>query len=255
MDAYRMGSWKEMKQEIDKELQDSYDQLVPTFNFINLDLDASQSILARMLDGDWPPQGGPGENYSREDFISHIRSSFKEKYLLHGDALLQHYGLPSPALDVTYELMSALWFATHPYKEDGTGFARHLEPTGASPGVIYVFDSTGKDLVDLRMVNEHPYDANGERIPYFGLRGVAQHGGLLLGATESAPDLSKRVVDEIEVHPDIWLTLTTDERDKWSYANMLPGPAHDLFYAYLLALKRRGTGPFADIVSAIREYK
>src|SRR5262249_6682118 len=40
-------------------------------------------------------------------------------------AVLQHYGAPTPALDVTFDPGVALWFATHRYKADATRVARY----------------------------------------------------------------------------------------------------------------------------------
>lgn len=254
MDAYRLGDWTAIRRELDEEFEKSFNPIGGSWLQWHTDWgDASNSPI---LSDEWPPQGGPGENYTREDLVLELRESFRNNYAVHGDALLQHYGLPSPALDVTFELMVALWFATHPYVEDGSGKAEHVDAMGTSPGVIYIFDAAKVvDLVDLRKAHNHPYDPGGESIPYFGLRGIAQHGALLFGATAAQPDMSRCVVDQISVAPDIWATLTPSDRWTWSYQSLLPAPTSDLFYAHLLALKRRGGERFAAILKAVREYK
>jgi hypothetical protein len=145
----------------------------------------------------------------------------------HGDALLQHYGIPSRALDVSYNAAVALWFAAHSFRKLTDGTATYV-PGGEGQPVVYVFSSSGVEIEDLRKVASHPYDVSGESIPYYGLRGVLQKGGLLFAATKSEPDLRKYVGAEIRVARGIWKSITEDLH--WcNYAGLFPSPDKDQF--------------------------
>jgi hypothetical protein len=80
-------------------------------------------------------------------------------------AFAQHYGLPTPALDVTTDFGVALWFALHTLM--GSGGNTSVRPASGGEGVVYVIaggrgEYFGEDLPDLTA-----------------LRPRRQHGGFL----------------------------------------------------------------------------
>jgi hypothetical protein len=54
-------------------------------------------------------------------------------------ALAQHYGLPTPALDMTCDPSIALWFALHELRPDAPGVFREERVTSDATAVLYVF--------------------------------------------------------------------------------------------------------------------
>ncbi|MDO5972013.1 hypothetical protein Q4Q35_19605 [Flavivirga aquimarina] len=70
----------------------------------------------------------------------------------------QHYGMPTYGLDVTFELSTALFFASHKFKTDKEGYSFY-EPIekGKHQGVLYGFRFRDPSLVKTRdMVNNVP---------------------------------------------------------------------------------------------------
>jgi hypothetical protein len=105
----------------------------------------------------------------------------------------------------------------------------------------------------LRKVASHPYDVSGESIPYYGLRGVLQKGGLLFAATKSEPDLRKYVGAEIRVARGIWKSITEDLH--WcNYAGLFPSPDKDQFYKALLEEQRNPSSAFHEITRSVPAY-
>src|SRR5450432_2450947 len=82
-------------------------------------------------------------------------------------AVLQHYGAPSPVLDISFNPKIALWFATHEYRSHGNVIARYFRRT--APGVVYLMKVPTDATIDLR---------GGVRMPPYGLRGQRQEGCL-----------------------------------------------------------------------------
>ncbi len=111
-------------------------------------------------------------------------------------ALLQHYGIPTQALDVTYDPLVALWFAVHQFinVKERTGYYARVKSN--SVGVIYSIETLENNITDLRP---------GKTLPVAGLRGQRQRGGLLIGATLKNQDLFGYVTRKIFVNPNIFL--------------------------------------------------
>lgn len=175
-----------------------------------------------------PPSPVPGHGFGSIDSFDEF--GIAEMHFLgesdhHRHAVLQHYGAPTPVLDITFDPRIALWFATHAYRQHGDVIARYFR--SATPGVIYVMKASKDRVIDLR---------GGVRLPSAGLRGQRQAGGLLLGATEASPDLSDTVVDSFIVEPS-----TFDATDKdltgLSQAFLFPSLQEDPFFASLVGAR------------------
>ena len=137
-------------------------------------------------------------------------------------AILQHYGAPTPALDISFNAGVALWFATHEFRSDPGGVAHHYQSQEC--GVVYLI-SHSKDLViDLRGKQE---------LPAAGLRAQRQEGCLLLGVTTQQSDLSHHIVDVLEVDLSVFLSAPASVSSlKQSY--LFPPRNEDLFFDALL---------------------
>ena len=233
VECYGISSWDEIESKRLKRLEDSYNPIgglfpaQPTMNW---------EEFAEWAFGDGPPTAGfgPGPNYTREDFIFMLRARFEEddSLALHQDAFLQHYGLPTRTLDVSYDPVVALWFATHEFQDMPDGSRSYTLLRGGTP-VVYVFALANADVVDLRTVNCHPWDPLQERIPYYGLRGVKQEGGLYYGATKENPDLRRHLICEFHFSPEIWDAGALGKRFLTT-EDVFPPPDKDFFYRALL---------------------
>jgi hypothetical protein len=169
---------------------------------------------------DIPGHGfGSSSDYSEYGAMIWMFTSEDDRYR---NAVLQHYGAPTPALDVTYDPEVALWFATHRYQADATRVARYYPHE--STGVVYALSPPRSAVVDLRV---------GSLVPAFGLRGQRQAGGLLLGATASQPDLSSHIVATLYVSRDAFVTRPSNLR-KLSQNFLFPLPNEDAFFSALL---------------------
>jgi hypothetical protein len=149
-------------------------------------------------------------------------------------ALLQHYGVPTTALDVTYDPLIALWFACH-------RFVRPVLSKGTAPssaatyemnpdeGVVYLLKPIGREyeVEDL---------TRGGNLPIAGLRGVRQRGGLLLGATKQKPDLSHLAVHKVYVAPGTFNPYVVPFSG-YNQKLLFPPPLEDHFYRELLAAR------------------
>ena len=167
-------------------------------------------------------------------------------------ALLQHYGVPTTALDVTFNPVIALWFACHRFVPSipGKGNVRFSPATyekNLEEGVVYLMKPNGREyeVEDLR---------RGRDLPIAGLRGERQRGGLLLGATKQKPDLSDLVVYKVYVRRG---TFNTNIAPFSGYSQELlfPSPREDHFYRDLLAAKRSGDASKQHLANFIVIYK
>lgn len=138
-------------------------------------------------------------------------------------ALLQHYGITTGALDIIFDPHIALWFATHSYALDSDTCYSHYVPN-STPGVIYLLDVVKAEVINLR---EH------ESTPQYGLRGVRQQGGLLLGATEEESDISRYVVKKLIVDYSIYESALI-QYPNLSQDYLFPARENDEFYNVLL---------------------
>ena len=197
-------------------------------------------------------------NYEPDDALLTLRASFEQHWTHHSDALLQHYGVPSRALDITDDPLSALWFASNSFelRADHTAC---FTPSVAAAGVVYVIQNPATaDVVNLQLttldddVGYPELDKLVGPIPYYGLRGVAQKGLLLFGATTAAPDLRPAVAATIHLTPGNW----SDEVAAlgFTYPRMIPPPKEDRFYACLLAERANATSPFTPVVRHVIPY-
>jgi hypothetical protein len=160
------------------------------------------------------------------------------------DGLLQHYGMPTPVVDVAYEPDIALWFATNKFISDSTTQTAWYErSTGI--GVVYVIKASDSELVDLR---------ERSTVPIAGLRGVRQHGGLLTGATDVSPHLTSRVIAKFRIHPGTFDRAATRLKDL-TQNHLFPPPAEDIFYRALLDAKHSTDASIHNVASYIVDYQ
>jgi len=141
-------------------------------------------------------------------------------------AFAQHYGLPTPALDVTTDIGVALWFALNTLTNAGDG---NTVPAGAAggEGVVYCIASEkgqyfGKDLKDL-----------------VALRPQRQYGGFLASNWGNSKNRVARYIIGAVYFPHEIAREITSELPTAEY--LFPGPYEDKFVAMLqeVAMYRR----------------
>ncbi len=196
------------------------------------------SHLEGMYDKGWPlgdmGAHGFGEfDYPKGDFRALLKNSLLENWSDHKEALFQHYGMPSVALDVSADPIVALWFATHKLirETDGRVSYKHSEH---SDSVVYVFSPDDATIKSVAAISIHPDESTERTIPHFGLRGVIQQGGLVFGATGDPPDMRRYVSHQLHLDPSIW--SETKYGNRYCAARLFPPPDIDPFYKALLKL-------------------
>lgn len=232
MECYSISSWELVEAKRQRLLEDSYGD-APNYFSGSVVMPGWQGIDP--YSDDWPPVGGFNDlNYIREDFVAMLEADFlkEESLRLYQDGFLQHYGVPTRTLDVSYDPIVALWFATHQLVTGDDG-SRNYETIRNGTPVVYIFPLAGAEVVDLQKVHCHEYDPTQERIPYFGLRGVQQKGGLYYGATRESPDLRPHVAYQFSFSEGIWDVNALGSRC-YTAEMLFPPPDQDLFYRELL---------------------
>jgi hypothetical protein len=150
----------------------------------------------------------------------------------------QHYASPTEGLDLTFDIDTALFFATHRFNQTD-GIARHDRIfSGAHTGVIYCF-RFGSPPVRKSEYYIRDFDLFKTYRPERILR---QHCALpLIGGYER--NIAITEIDcIIRLHPDFVheITLTPEY--------MFPGAKEDAFYRKLLDLKERYPEDLAEVV-------
>jgi hypothetical protein len=247
--CYGIGDWHEMHQ---KQIDDFIARFPDPVNMI-------PNLLPGRADYELPfpteqPFGLSWFNYDPEQFVEEVRESFVRDWSRHSDALLQHYGVPSRALDITDDPLVALWFATNVFHRNPDQTASFL-PMDDGKRVVYVFREPVTEVLNLQAVaSAADYGFEGrEAIPYFGLRGIAQKGLLLFGATQQNPDLRSHVSAVIRLTPGAWSQETLGSRG-YTYRRMIPPSTVDRFYAALLKERTATKSEFETVVRHIIEY-
>ena len=257
IECFQLGAWETLRDEHVESIEEQYSSGIRGWGWFPQSYQNSAwdwESLGRMMAGedDRPTYGfGPGPNYTWEDFVISLKASFVEKLDRHDDALLQHYGPPTRALDVSYDPVIALWFAMHRFVRLDDGRATYQ--LADAEGVVYIFPSGGSDLADLRKVHSHEWDETNARIPYFGLRGVVQEGALLFGATAAKPDLSDRVIHRIRFTQNVWDAEAVKPR-VCDYRTVFPLPQSDPFYRALLTEIAKPNSIYAELKDFVPIY-
>lgn len=152
-------------------------------------------------------------------------------------ALLQHYGVPSTGLDVSFEPLVALFFATHRFLPKA---GRYFQK--ANDGVVYILNPNRKCLQDLR---------GGKNLPSAGLRGKRQHGALLFASNPDEVDLSSYIKHKVIVSEKTW-DESNPEINKFNESILFPSIDEDEFYRKLLEVKQDADK--LDILRWVTEY-
>lgn len=249
LDCYNIADWHLMQEEQRQEFEDSFNPIGPIVDlFPHGKKDDGPSFPTE------PPFKSSWFNYDIDEFKDRLKESFQENWSNHADALLQHYGVPSRALDVTDDPLVALWFATNAFQRNPDKTAR-FEPTDGKDRVIYVFENPPMTIVNLQRIasaKEIGFDGVPE-IPFFGLRGVAQKGLLLLGATQEKPDLREHVSAVIHLTPGTWSESVLTSQG-YEYKKLIPPPDVDRFYAALLKEQKVAGSEYEKVVRQIIQY-
>lgn len=161
--------------------------------------------------------------------------------------LLQHYGVPTGALDITFDPAVALWFATHRYVP--TGRREGYYTRSDTEGVVHVLQAPANQIFDLR---------EGRRLGVAGLRAIRQQSGLLLGATTSSPDLVHFVVKKIYVVAHsinrVETELNTEKTRCLTQEYLFPSAHEDLLYGTLLKHRSSGNEELRELLNWVVEY-
>ena len=130
-------------------------------------------------------------------------------------ARLQHYGVPTTALDVTFSSRVAWFFATHRMVAAESSATYELTD---GPGVLYLL----RPVPPIRL-----WDLRHDRMLVAGGRGDAQVGGLLVGATSEQPAYDACVVQTLAIPGGRRADVPT-------FAELFPPPETDRLYQALL---------------------
>jgi hypothetical protein len=151
----------------------------------------------------------------------------------------QHYARQTPGLDLTFDIDSALFFATNRFKVGDDELAYHERvPRGEHEGVIYLFRFGSPSVKRTEyLIREFDYFKK-----YQPLRILRQHCALpLFGQYER--NIAVTDVDTVlELEPDYSDTsLRTSEY-------MFPNAGEDTFYSEILKLKDKMPDKLRDVV-------
>jgi TPR repeat protein len=154
-------------------------------------------------------------------------------------AFAQHYGLPTPALDVTRDVGVALWFALHSIKGSGAN-ASVVEPAYGGDGVIYVIAADRNMYFDDQLTGENA------------VRPHRQQGGFLASNWGNSKNRAARYLAAAVYFPhslllEVVATLPTAE-------HLFPGPSEDPFVSFLQDVawrKRRGSAALQQIADHV----
>jgi hypothetical protein len=251
IECYEIDDWRDIRRRQVETFQASFDP--PHLGIMN------EWGIGTPFDLDWMDEianlGGPSVgNYRSDDYTRVLSASFEENWGKHSDALLQHYGIPSRALDITDDPFIALWFAANIFKRNLDETATYV-PAKHGNGVVYVFANTEIDLISLQafaLARDFEF-SEGIKIPYYGLRGIRQKGLLMFGATERSPDLRKHVSAVIRIVGDDWTQGALVSRG-CNYPSLIPPPSIDPFYQALLNHRDNADSEYASVAKHIIRY-
>lgn len=249
LDCYNIADWHLMQEEQRQEFEDSFNPIGPIVNLFPHGMKDDGPAFPTE-----PPFKSSWFNYDIDEFKDRLKESFKQNWSNHSDALLQHYGVPSRALDVTDDALVALWFATNAFRRNPDNTAK-FEPTDGMNRIVYVFTNPPMTIVNLQRIasaTEIGFEGIPE-IPFFGLRGVAQKGLLLLGATPEKPDLREHVSAVVQLTPGTWSESVLTSQG-YEYKKLIPPPDVDRFYAALLKEQSVAGSEYGKVVRQIIQY-
>jgi hypothetical protein len=249
IETYGIGRWEEIRKRYLEATEPTPEPVGGTW------------LVPNGFDFELPDLTVPGQSFFNvvpEDALDRLAWAIEARWRNHSDALLQHYGVPSRALDITAEPWIALWFATNAFaeREDGT---HYYVPQSDGSRVVYVFPEPGpQDLVDLGVRVDFaelgfPELERDGGVPYFGLRGIEQRGLLLLGATSTDSDLRPRIMATIELAPGDW-SADTLTKSGYTYPSLIVPPERDRFYASLLRERALPASDFRELVEHVVHY-
>lgn len=171
------------------------------------------------------------KNASIEGYLS-----VQEKFL---PAILQHYGIQTPWLDLVDNLWVALWFACHKAIRQGqyTRYEKRIDtqndfcyivfvriPIAQDEKIPYLFIDKNSEVVDLR-----------NNLPSLFLRPHAQHGLILHNLNKNAWDMSDLVEATIRIKLSNALKWL-GEGELLSTGGLFPSPVYDLGMQKLLRI-------------------
>ncbi|MNC33519.1 hypothetical protein D3C75_819140 [compost metagenome] len=184
---------------------------------------------------------GPGDV---EDFPDPESQEYAKRYHLkhkyEGEVPLieQHYGYPTVGLDVTFDIKTAIFFATHKFtlnKETLKATYRPIE--GKSEGVLYLFRFSNPNLKKsdhlINTVHAFPH------LP--AIRPIKQSCALPFFLSTYVNEAAANIIGIFKIQDNF------DFADSLKPDELFPDPEEDPFYKALLELKRKHPEQFEDI--------
>lgn len=189
---------------------------------------------------------GPHTNSSIEDFpdpeSQEFARRYKEKLNIGNEQALieQHYGFPTVGLDVTFDLKTALFFATNKYTQKDNGKFTYTPTIHENKGVIYLLKFRSPKLMKTRDLISS-IDTF-KHIPP--VRPIKQSCALPFFQSNYVNEASANVIGILKIGEDFNIDGI------YNPADLFPSKEHDPFYRALLELKK----DFPEELTAISEY-
>lgn len=139
-------------------------------------------------------------------------------------AYAQHYGLPTPALDVTTDIGVALWFALHRLRKTGEN-ALSITPATDGDGVLYIFAADSRQFFDHQLTGDRA------------LRPLRQHGGFIASNWGNSKNRTAAYLAAAIYFPHGLLSEISEELVAGDL--LFPGPRYDPFLRQLQQLVTR----------------
>lgn len=167
------------------------------------------------------------------------RYQLKHKYEREVPLIEQHYGYPTVGLDVTFDIKTAIFFATHRFTIDKeTSKATYRPIEGKSEGVLYLFRFSNPSLKksDHLVQNVHA-------LPHLpAIRPLRQSCAIPFFLSRYVNEAAANIIGIFEIDDNF------DFSDSLNPEELFPNREEDPFYKAILELKMKDPEYFKEII-------